>query len=887
MHNAKKCCIFAALKLKSTIMRKSVLLFLLVCLTATVARAAALQVYTIYDGTTKTMTYYCDDKFSSRPSNIVKELYDPEGSNFAYTRTLTEYIVVDESMKNYNLTTTKKLFSGAGGFTVLKDITGLDNLNTSKVTNMDYMFYGCETLESLWFDLDLSKVQTMDHIFENCKALKYMDITHYNYITASELVSVVSMFKDCKKMKYIMCWNLIAPKLQDVSYMFSGCEALETAEFYYSEFPALKDANHMFYNCSKLVSHWCIDYLLGDKTENISFMFAGCRALKEMTLDPKNHLLTALKNAEALFLGCEALEKVSLPCIGTATKLSNMNSMFMNCDALTTINCDANLSTLSATSNKMFEQCRQLIGNNGTKYTSAVVDKAYARPDRGVAKPGYFTTDLGPLCATPTSPTAYAVTATTATIKWTKGYESQDKWEIVYQKEGETQKSVVVTTNPYKKLTGLISNSKYTAKVRAICSSTNYSEFTASIDFTTASETPTTCDAPTNVQIENVTETTADITFTPGSTDQTKWSISITGDDGLSVKEVLNEPSYQLTNLTPNTGYTGTIYAICSSTSESYNLPFFFFTQPEVKVCEQPTDLKADFITTTTAELSFTPGSADQNKWAYALSDGEKGTEAEIYSTSIKLKNLKPGTKYQMVLVAKCSNGGQSPFVFYEFTTKAESKGPSYVCDFTKKASGHDTFNDVTLWGYDSDQWGIIGGANNNAKWPYMAFGGTSTDLAIVNPVYVINWQQFDKNLTAIRVNYLDGSLRNENMSVNSWGVNVLDEMDNLLYTIEGDKDAIVNGEKTSFILLPEESKPWSAGYRFVVFWDVANTSNQPGVVQVSTIEYFTDGIPQILQSIEAVEYNAPVQSTKILRNGQLYILRNGKTYTVTGQLVK
>ena len=39
--------------------------------------------------------------------------------------------------------------------------------------------------------------------------------------------------------------------------------------------------------------------------------------------------------------------------------------------------------------------------------------------------------------------------------------------------------------------------------------------------------------------------------------------------------------------------------------------------------------------------------------------------------------------------------------------------------------------------------------------------------------------------------------------------------------------------------------------------------------------------------ALEQVETSVNVKGTKLLRNGQLYILRDGKTYTVTGQEVK
>ena len=55
------------------------------------------------------------------------------------------------------------------------------NFNTSNVTNMNYMFYGCSSLTSLNLsNFDLSKVTSMDGIFDNCLNLEYINIKNYD-----------------------------------------------------------------------------------------------------------------------------------------------------------------------------------------------------------------------------------------------------------------------------------------------------------------------------------------------------------------------------------------------------------------------------------------------------------------------------------------------------------------------------------------------------------------------------------------------------------------------------------------------------------------------------------------------------------------------------------
>ena len=62
---------------------------------------------------------------------------------------------------------------------------------------------------------------------------------------------------------------------------------------------------------------------------------------------------------------------------------------------LTTVFCDADYTNLAGmTSLGMFDGCNKIVGGEGTKWEKAHIDASYARPDRGVEKPGYFTATL-------------------------------------------------------------------------------------------------------------------------------------------------------------------------------------------------------------------------------------------------------------------------------------------------------------------------------------------------------------------------------------------------------------------------------------------------------------------------------------------------------------
>ena len=105
------------------------------------------------------------------------------------------------------------------------------------------------------------------------------------------------------------------------------------------------------------------------------------------------------------------------------------------------------------------------------------------------------------------------------------------------------------------------------------------------------------------------------------------------------------------------------------------------------------------------------------------------------------------------------------------------------------------------------------------------------------------------------------------------------------------------NGQLTSIAFnaparnnAPQQTQ--TAGFAFTVTglnsgtnYDLVMTSkNSNGeTIQTKTVSFTTTGNAQSVENI----LGGNAQSTKILRNGQLYILRGEKTYTLQGQEVK
>ena len=110
----------------------------------------------------------------------------------------------------------------------MTEIEGLENLNTSEVTDMKEMFYSCQELTSLDLStFDTHKVTNMEGMFENCTRLKMLDITSFD---VSNVTSFMQMFSQCTNLRTICCYGDLSSFTAQSGYMFYGCYALYGSE---------------------------------------------------------------------------------------------------------------------------------------------------------------------------------------------------------------------------------------------------------------------------------------------------------------------------------------------------------------------------------------------------------------------------------------------------------------------------------------------------------------------------------------------------------------------------------------------------------------------------------------------------------------------------------
>ena len=164
------------------------------------------------------------------------------------------HIVFDKSFSTYAPTSLYKFFTN---LTKLKTITGLEYLNTEKVTNMSYMFFKCSSLTSLDVThFNTAKVTNMNRLFSYCSSLTSLDVTHFN-----------------------------TAKVTNMNSMFDSCSSLTSLDVTYFNTANVTGMNNMFYSCSALTTIYASDNFVTDKVEYSYNMFYDCTSLKGTTLE--------------------------------------------------------------------------------------------------------------------------------------------------------------------------------------------------------------------------------------------------------------------------------------------------------------------------------------------------------------------------------------------------------------------------------------------------------------------------------------------------------------------------------------------------------------------------------------------------------------------------
>ena len=330
-----------------------------------------------WNTTTNNLTF----KYGNKPADVAGEYscFDingqteehPEWSEIFKKPEVTT-AVFDESFKYFYPTSCREWFS-TGYY--LKNIEGLEYLNTNEVTDMSQMFKACYSLPNIdltHFNTD--KVTEMDQMFYACWSLTTLDLSEFN---TSSVATMYQMFMSCNSLQtvYVNC-NFTTENCNDNdNQMFAQCAKLagatecdgtsdigtnranyvdgyltdiayarwsddgKTLTFYsnhdrqsgdfgvlHSGYPSwLEDENERYATATHVVFD---ESFSNARPTSCGYWFISFQSLEG--IEGIEHLNTSeTTSMEGMFYGCVVKNKMNLSALNTS-KVKNMSNMFYN-----------------------------------------------------------------------------------------------------------------------------------------------------------------------------------------------------------------------------------------------------------------------------------------------------------------------------------------------------------------------------------------------------------------------------------------------------------------------------------------------------------------------------------------------------------------------------
>ena len=167
------------------------------------------------------------------------------------------------------------------------------NIDTSNVTDMYRMFFGCKSLQIVPF-INTSNVNRMDYMFSACLNIKTVPLFDTRNVN-----SMNNMFQNCSGLTSVPLFD--TRNVENMSGMFWYCSNLKTVPLF--DISKLTSMNSMFYGCSSLKT---VPAFNTSNIKSMYNMFAICKSLTSVPeMDTSN-----VNNFDGMFYSCNSLTTI-------------------------------------------------------------------------------------------------------------------------------------------------------------------------------------------------------------------------------------------------------------------------------------------------------------------------------------------------------------------------------------------------------------------------------------------------------------------------------------------------------------------------------------------------------------------------------------------------
>ncbi len=191
------------------------------------------------------------------------------------------------------------LFAGTGA----TEFEGIENFDTSDVTNMKEMFAGCRIRSFDLDKLDTANATNMSQMFKNCERLEKINGESFS---TSKVTSFWNMFAECISLNDVALRNIDLASTTSIDYMFYGCTSLEVLDLSSWKNTACLTSVNAFRNCPSLksinMSGWDIS-----NVHTFDDVFSYCSSLSDIYLLGATDAVNSVSASDNPVKGAESL----------------------------------------------------------------------------------------------------------------------------------------------------------------------------------------------------------------------------------------------------------------------------------------------------------------------------------------------------------------------------------------------------------------------------------------------------------------------------------------------------------------------------------------------------------------------------------------------------
>lgn len=516
-----------------------------------------------------------------------------------------------------------------------------------------------------------------------------------------------------------------------------------------------------------------------------------------------------------------------------------------------------------------------------------------------------FTTTAGTPCATPLGvKLAGPASQHSAVVTWTIYDDRPDAWVLDYRSEYESSFHSVEIVNPPYTLDGLEENTRYDLRLKARCGD-SFSDYTREASFWTTPPDAT-CADPTGLQVSDVTASSAYITWTAGEEAQTEWYVSYKRTDGVGYEYgqmVFDKPEITLIGLDGGVEYEVSVTGICMIYSGSISTTF----TTKTPVCDAPTDAYLLMIREEGPVIFWTPAARQTsfNVWYKKASEAAFTHSVNIVGNSCTLAGLEYATDYEVQITGLCGAVESDPSNIVSFTMPAEPTGPACVPPTSISVTDIYPTNVRVNWTVESldyIEWEVV----------YKVKGSSDAPMTkhVTQQFTMLTGLEPETEYEVSVYTYCDDRLSNESVTTsfttaatpcpNPTNIHVSEltettalvmwnpgSSDNLYWSVyyyptsTPDDITIMDTSDDPSYLLTDLTANTEYGVRMLSFCDGEIGPGFTTPIIFCTMDKITTDVEEVSSQ------ESEIRTQKILRDGHLYIIYEGRMYDVRGARVK